>query len=81
MRKIEVPIDSVPEFELGDTAVDIQRRREEREAREMEEAQQQQQREFTQMRTMPSSFLGRKQETTTCTAFCNYLALEVEGLE
>ena len=34
VRKIEVPTDSVPEFELGDTAVDIQRRREEREARE-----------------------------------------------
>ena len=34
MRKIKVPIDSVPEFELGDTVVDIQRRRQEREARE-----------------------------------------------
>ena len=27
MRKIEVPTDSVPEFELGDTAADTQRRR------------------------------------------------------
>ena len=36
--------------------------------------------QFTQMRTMLSSFLGQKQETTH-TAFCNYLALEVEGLE
>ena len=34
-----------------------------------------------QMRTMLSSFLGQKQETTTTIAFCNYLALEVEGLE
>ena len=38
----KVPTDSVPELELGDTAADIQRRREEREAREREEAQQQQ---------------------------------------
>ena len=45
MRKTEVPTDSVPEFELGDTAADIQQRRQEREAREREEAQQQQQRE------------------------------------
>ena len=37
--------------------------------------------QFTQIRTMLSSFLGQKQETTTHTAFCNYLALEVEGLE
>ena len=33
---------------------------------------------FTQMRTMLSSFLGQKQETTTHTAFCNYLASEVD---
>ena len=42
VRKIKVPTDSVPEFELGETAVDIQRRREEREARKREEAQQEQ---------------------------------------
>ena len=30
---------------------------------------------------MLSSFLGQKQETTTHTAFCNYLLSEVEGLE
>ena len=30
---------------------------------------------------MLSSFIGQKQVTTTHTAFCNYLALEVEGLE
>ena len=36
--------------------------------------------QVTQMRTMLSSFLGPKQETI-CTAFCNYLTLEVEGLE
>ena len=44
VRKIEVSTDSVPEFELGDTTVDIQQRRLEGEAREREEAQQQQQR-------------------------------------
>ena len=38
VRKIKVPTDSVPEFELGDTVVDIQQRSEEREAREREEA-------------------------------------------
>ena len=32
VRKIEVPTDSVPKFELWDTAANIQRRREEREA-------------------------------------------------
>ena len=34
VRKIEIQTDSPPEFELGDTAADIQRRREERETRE-----------------------------------------------
>ena len=38
VRKIEVPTDSVPEFELGDTAADIHCR-EEREARERVEAE------------------------------------------
>ena len=31
LRRIEVPTDSVPEFELGDTEADIQQRREKRE--------------------------------------------------
>ena len=31
MRKIEVPNDTQPQFELGDTAEDIERRRRERE--------------------------------------------------
>ena len=34
VRKIEVPTDTPTEFELGDTAADIQRRREERVARQ-----------------------------------------------
>ena len=37
----EVPTDSVPEIELGDTAADIQWRREERVVRERKEAQKQ----------------------------------------
>ena len=37
VREIEVPTDSIPEFELGDTTTDIQCRREEGEAREREE--------------------------------------------
>ena len=36
---------------------------------------------FTQMRTMLSSFLRQKQDTTIYTAFCNYLVPEVERLE
>ena len=36
VREIEVPTYSVPEFELGDTAADIQQRREKREARQRE---------------------------------------------
>ena len=43
VRKIVVSTDFVPEFELGDTAADIQWRRGEREAREREEAQQREQ--------------------------------------
>ena len=46
MRNIEVPTDTHTEFELGDTAADIQSRREEREQREKEaEAQKQGERE------------------------------------
>ena len=37
--------------------------------------------QFTQMRTMLSPFLVQKQETTTRTAICNYLASEMEGFE
>ena len=38
MRKIEVHTDTPTEFELGETAADMQRRREEREQREREGA-------------------------------------------
>ena len=40
VRKIEVPTDSVPEFELGDTVLEIKWRRQESEARESEGEQQ-----------------------------------------
>ena len=33
-RKIEVPTDTLPQFELGDTAEDIEKRRREREERD-----------------------------------------------
>ena len=38
-RKIEVPTDFQPQFELGDTAEDIERRRREREEKEEGERQ------------------------------------------
>ena len=38
-RKIEVPTDSQPQFELGDTAEDLEKRRREREEREERERQ------------------------------------------
>ena len=44
MRKI-VPTDSAPEFELVDTAADIQRKREEKEARERQKEEQKQREE------------------------------------
>ena len=36
-RKIEVPTDTQPQFELGDTAEDIERRRRERQVRDERE--------------------------------------------
>ena len=40
-RKIEVPTDTQPQFELGDTAEDIERRRREREERDERERREQ----------------------------------------
>ena len=37
--------------------------------------------QFTHMRSMLALFIGQRKATTTRSAFCNYLALEVEGLE
>ena len=45
VRKIKVSTNIVPEFELGDTAADIQRRGEEREASKREEDAQKQREE------------------------------------
>ena len=45
VRKTEVPIESPTEFQLGDRAADIQRKRNEREHRYREQVAQKQQRE------------------------------------
>ena len=44
-RKIEVPTDTQPQFELGDTAEDIERRREREEIEERERQEQERERE------------------------------------
>ena len=45
VRKIEVPTDTPTEYELGDTAADIQRKREEGKQREREDSEKQQREE------------------------------------
>ena len=44
-RKIEVPTDTQPQFQLGDTTKDIERRRRDRVEREEREGQEQEERE------------------------------------
>ena len=48
-RKIEVPTDTQPQFELGDTAEDIERRRREREERDERERREQEERDRERM--------------------------------
>ena len=48
-RKIEVPTDTQPKFELGDTAEDIERRRREREERERRGRKEQEERDRERM--------------------------------
>ena len=48
-RKIEIPTDTQPQFELGDTAEDIERRRREREERDEREMREQEERERERM--------------------------------
>ena len=48
-RKIEVPTDTQPRFELGDTAEDIERRRREREERDEKERREQEERDREKM--------------------------------
>ena len=48
-RKIEVPNDTQPQFELGDTAEDIERRRREREERDERERREQEERDRDRM--------------------------------
>ena len=50
MRKIEVPRDTQPQFDLGDTAKDIERRRRESEERdERERREQERERQRTEI--------------------------------
>ena len=66
MRKIEVLNDSVPEFEMEDTAEDIQCRREEREARERdEEAQKQREEEARREEAMREEVTHLQEEGVT----------------
>ena len=44
-RKIEVPTDTQPQFELGETAEDIERRRSKREERDERERREQEERD------------------------------------
>ena len=48
-KKIEVPNDTQPQFELGDTAEDIERRRREREERDERERREQEERDRERM--------------------------------
>ena len=64
VRKIEFPMDSVPEFELRDTAPDIQQRREEREERKREEEAQKQGEEAKRKETRHSPEEGVAKKST-----------------
>ena len=62
-RKIEVPTDTQPHFELGDTAEDIERRRREREERDEKERREQEERDRERMereRREESQEMGEK---------------------
>ena len=63
-RKIEFPTDSVPEFELVDTASDTQHRREESETKEMEEEAQKQREEARMEEKRHSSEEGKAEKHT-----------------
>ena len=66
VRKIELPTDSVSEFQLGGTAADIQGRREEREVRERKKEPQKQREEARREKTahLPGKGLAEKHERT-----------------
>ena len=49
-RRIEISADTQPQFELGDTAVDIERRRREREERDERERREQEERDERERR-------------------------------
>ena len=61
-RKIEVSIDTQPQFELGDTAEDIERRRREREEREERERIEQEERDRERMEREEGRESGKGKE-------------------
>ena len=63
-RKIEVPTDTQPQFELGDTAEDIERRRE-REEREERERIEQEERDRERMEREEGRESGKGREEST----------------
>ena len=63
-RKIEVPTgDSHPQFGLGDTAADIERKRREREEREERERKEQEERDRERMETEGRESGKRREES------------------
>ena len=63
-RKIEVPTGDTPQFELGDTAEDIERRRREREEREVRERREKEERDRQREREMEEEERREKRART-----------------
>ena len=61
-RKIEVPRDTQPQFELGDTADEIEGRRREREERDESERREQEERERQRIERGRGGKIARKGE-------------------
>ena len=61
-RKIEVPTDTQPQFELGDTAEDIERRRREREERDERERREQEERDRERIERDEGREPGKRRE-------------------
>ena len=65
-RKIEVPRDTQPQFELGDTAEDIERRRREREERDQRERIEQEERDKERRERERGGKRASKEERREC---------------
>ena len=65
MRKIEVPRDTQPQFDLGDTAKDIERRRRESEERDEGERREQEERERQRTEREEGRQPGKDRKETT----------------